>query len=237
MPWVETPRTNREVNSLTRPSAWKRRSSASSPARCPPFSSQADAEARHQLRARRRASPRSCCTGRPSRTAASSRFGVTNVRPAKKALPVKIDRVLAAAAAHRWSRPSRDPPPAAGVYPVQLFANGRGDLRGIEHAGLDRRPRGRPRAKGGFAPRTTAGGMGWIALTFPGTSATTQVTAVSPYTPSAVKVLRSAWMPAPALLSEPAMVRATGGVFGHGVKFAAGVRSGQPIRTVYVQGR
>src|SRR6266550_8033031 len=46
--------------------------------------------------------------------------------------------------------------------------------------------------------------------TFPGVSATMQVMAVSPYTPSAVNVFRSACAPAPPLLSEPAIVRATG---------------------------
>src|SRR6266568_9320211 len=45
--------------------------------------------------------------------------------------------------------------------------------------------------------------------TFPGVSATMQVIAVSPYTPSAVNVFRSACAPAPALLSDPATVRAT----------------------------
>src|SRR5882724_2215563 len=45
--------------------------------------------------------------------------------------------------------------------------------------------------------------------TFPGVSATMQVMAVSPYTLSAVNVFRSACAPAPALLSEPAIVRAT----------------------------
>jgi hypothetical protein len=38
------------------------------------------------------------------------------------------------------------------------------------------------------------------------------VMAHTPYTPCAAKVLRSAWMPAPAPESLPAMVRATGGV-------------------------
>ena len=55
------------------------------------------------------------------------------------------------------------------------------------------------------------GSTGWIATTRPGASATTQVTAVNPYTPWAENVFKSAWMPAPALLSEPAMVKATGG--------------------------
>src|SRR5437667_6225941 len=46
--------------------------------------------------------------------------------------------------------------------------------------------------------------------TFPGVSATMQVMAVSPYTPRAVNVFRSACAPAPALLSEPAIVRGKG---------------------------
>ena len=50
--------------------------------------------------------------------------------------------------------------------------------------------------------------------TSPGISATTQVTAVRPNTPCAEKVFRSAWMPAPAEQSEPAMLRAMGGVLG-----------------------
>src|SRR5438477_6733626 len=45
--------------------------------------------------------------------------------------------------------------------------------------------------------------------TFPGVSATMQVMAVTPYTPSAPNVFRSACAPAPALLSEPAIVSAT----------------------------
>src|SRR6476646_6394643 len=36
------------------------------------------------------------------------------------------------------------------------------------------------------------------------------VTTLAPYTPKAVNVLRSAWIPAPPELSEPAMVSATG---------------------------
>ena len=38
----------------------------------------------------------------------------------------------------------------------------------------------------------------------------TSVTTASPYTPNWWNVLRSAWMPAPPLGSDPAMVRATG---------------------------
>ena len=35
--------------------------------------------------------------------------------------------------------------------------------------------------------------------------------ALAPWTPSAANVFKSAWMPAPPPLSEPAMVSATGG--------------------------
>ena len=41
-------------------------------------------------------------------------------------------------------------------------------------------------------------------------AATTHVSAVNPYTPHALNVFRSACAPAPALQSEPAIVRATG---------------------------
>src|SRR5437899_5610571 len=53
--------------------------------------------------------------------------------------------------------------------------------------------------------------IAWIEETMPGTSATTQVTTVRAYTPNRVNVLRSAWMPAPEELSEPAIEIATGG--------------------------
>ena len=43
-----------------------------------------------------------------------------------------------------------------------------------------------------------------------GFCAVMQVIALVPCTPSAAKVLRSAWMPAPPPLSEPATVSATG---------------------------
>ena len=49
-----------------------------------------------------------------------------------------------------------------------------------------------------------------MAVTPSGFCAVRQVMAVVPKTPWAAKVSRSAWMPAPAPLSEPAMVRATG---------------------------
>jgi hypothetical protein len=44
-------------------------------------------------------------------------------------------------------------------------------------------------------------------------SETTQVTAVRPWTWKCWNVFKSAWMPAPAEQSEPAMVNATGGAF------------------------
>ena len=53
--------------------------------------------------------------------------------------------------------------------------------------------------------------IGWIEETMPGTSATTQETTVKAYTPKRVKVFRSAWMPAPEELSDPAIEIATGG--------------------------
>ncbi len=56
-----------------------------------------------------------------------------------------------------------------------------------------------------------------MAATQPGTSATTHVTAVKPCTPWAVNVFKSAWMPAPAELSDPAMVNATGGESSYGI--------------------
>src|SRR5438093_8742680 len=47
-----------------------------------------------------------------------------------------------------------------------------------------------------------------MALTPRAFCAVTAVTMLAPQTPNAAKVLRSAWMPAPPLESEPAMVRA-----------------------------
>jgi hypothetical protein len=57
-----------------------------------------------------------------------------------------------------------------------------------------------------------ATGTGCTARTMFAVSETTQVTAVSPWTPKCWKVFKSAWIPAPAEQSEPAMVNATGGV-------------------------
>src|SRR5271155_303274 len=64
----------------------------------------------------------------------------------------------------------------------------------------------------------------WMAVTLPGTSATMQVMAVTPYTPRALNVFRSACAPAPALLSEPAMVSATGGDEGMAGQECVGTR-------------
>ena len=47
-------------------------------------------------------------------------------------------------------------------------------------------------------------------MTRRGFCAVRQAMALAPWTPSAAKVFKSAWMPAPPPLSEPAMVRATG---------------------------
>ena len=60
---------------------------------------------------------------------------------------------------------------------------------------------------------TMATGTGCTARTMFAVSDTTQVTAVSPCTWKCWNVLRSAWMPAPAEQSEPAIVIATGTVF------------------------
>ena len=60
---------------------------------------------------------------------------------------------------------------------------------------------------------TISGRTGWIASTLPGTSATTQVTAVCAYPPRAVIVFKSACTPAPQELSDPAIVKTTGGFF------------------------
>jgi hypothetical protein len=57
---------------------------------------------------------------------------------------------------------------------------------------------------------TILGSTAAILETLPGCSATTQVKAEVPYTPNRVKVFRSAWIPAPPELSDPAMVNATG---------------------------
>ena len=83
------------------------------------------------------------------------------------------------------------------------------DLRRAKQASLDRRT-GKFARHNSICSRTLRASIASIRETFPGTSATTQVTAVRPKTPSALNVFRSAWRPAPALQSEPAMVRATG---------------------------
>ena len=54
---------------------------------------------------------------------------------------------------------------------------------------------------------------GSTARTRRGFCAVRQAMALAPWTPSAAKVFKSAWMPAPPPLSEPAMVSATGNVF------------------------
>lgn len=58
---------------------------------------------------------------------------------------------------------------------------------------------------------TSSAGTGWTATTSAVFWAVTAVTAVVASTPRALMALRSAWMPAPAPESDPAMVRATGG--------------------------
>jgi hypothetical protein len=50
--------------------------------------------------------------------------------------------------------------------------------------------------------------MGWIPVTRFGFCAVMQVMALVPWTPIEANVFRSAWMPAPPPLSEPAMVSA-----------------------------
>src|ERR1035437_5047717 len=61
--------------------------------------------------------------------------------------------------------------------------------------------------------QTSSTGSGWTVLTTLAVSDTTQVRAVRPWTPKYWNVLRSAWMPAPAEQSDPAIVRATGSAF------------------------
>ena len=58
----------------------------------------------------------------------------------------------------------------------------------------------------------------WMPRTASGFCAVMHVIALVPCTPSAAKVLRSAWMPAPPPLSDPAIVSATAS----GVRFDMG---------------
>ncbi len=58
--------------------------------------------------------------------------------------------------------------------------------------------------------RTIFGVAGWMPKTPLGFCAVRQVMAVVPWTPRAEKTFRSAWMPAPPPLSDPAMVSARG---------------------------
>ena len=58
--------------------------------------------------------------------------------------------------------------------------------------------------------RTILGEAGWRPEMPAGFCAVRQVIALVPWTPSEPKVFKSAWIPAPPPLSEPAMVRATG---------------------------
>src|SRR6185437_10814488 len=60
-----------------------------------------------------------------------------------------------------------------------------------------------------------------MASTRRGFCAVSHVTALVPWTPSAAKVFKSAWMPAPPPLSEPAMVNATGMDLGLGMNQGA----------------
>ena len=61
--------------------------------------------------------------------------------------------------------------------------------------------------------RSILGETGSTPRTRRGFCAVRQAMALAPWTPSAAKVFKSAWMPAPPPLSEPAMVRATGNFF------------------------
>ena len=61
--------------------------------------------------------------------------------------------------------------------------------------------------------RSIFGEHGSTAKTRRGFCAVRQAMALAPWTPSAAKVFKSAWMPAPPPLSEPAMVSATGKIF------------------------
>ncbi len=72
-------------------------------------------------------------------------------------------------------------------------------------------------AAGGSSSRTVRiwawtrlGVAPWMAVTSLGFWAVIQVMAQVPWTPRAAKVLRSAWIPAPPPLSDPAMVRTAG---------------------------
>ena len=61
--------------------------------------------------------------------------------------------------------------------------------------------------------RTISARTGWMPVTPRGFCAVMQVMALVPWTPSTPKVFKSAWMPAPPPLSEPATVKAMG-IFG-----------------------
>ena len=69
---------------------------------------------------------------------------------------------------------------------------------------------GSPANTASICSRTILGVAAWMPRTPFGFCAVRQVMAVVPWTPRAEKTFKSAWMPAPPPLSEPAMVSATG---------------------------
>ena len=85
------------------------------------------------------------------------------------------------------------------------------DLRGGQHAGLDRGHRQVVEHRLDLGQHELGRHGVHARGRRPVFCAVSAVMALVPKTPSAAKVLRSAWMPAPPPESEPAMVRATGG--------------------------
>ena len=72
-------------------------------------------------------------------------------------------------------------------------------------------PTGKSETTAAIWEETSSGSISWTPVTATVFCAVTAVIAERPYTPCAAKVFRSAWIPAPAPESDPAMVRATGG--------------------------
>ena len=179
-------------------------STAAGPSRCPPFTTTTRAPSANNSRAALRTSP-SVRTGCPTRSSASGTFGVKTSASGKSS-----SRIAFTAS----SRSRRSPLFATitgsttrnGKACCFTFAATTSMIAAFASIPVFTASGRMSSTTASICAATNAGGASCIAVTPIVFCAVSAVIAVVPYTPSAAHVFRSAWIPAPALESEPAMI-------------------------------
>src|SRR3990170_3638531 len=217
----------RNPRNSSKPPSWYRRST-SVPRKWPPFTRTARAPTSAIRRAAARASARDR-TRRPASRSASYRFGVTRSAWGSRC------RISASAKSPRSSR--------APTVATITGSTTRGNFLSSSSSETVRTmsaeynipvfapPMSKSDSTARSCARTSSTGSGKIELTVRVFWAVTHVITDHPWTPTAAKLLRSAWMPAPPPLSLPAIVRA---LFIHGPNWGARLKVGRSCGNVYL---